>query len=253
MTWINSPIVEQQLWNIFASVEQDFKQDLKSDIDSNEERLTGMLVTHLRHWGPHYSKKTQQMVSLGSGWYMRMDYEDMSKKRKEAEFGADMAFILDVKVKGVLKREKAILVQSKKSNTRSCPFDEDQAKDLLDTTGAGYYFIYLHPNIGIGMWSHLYAYPSIHPSSSMFYQFGCILPIPAGQALGLKRASGFETVIPLRMVAPCAKSFPNFMLYDFIGCWAGEDFDGKLKRVVYGESERYIPRHIIKIGIYTEQ
>ena len=253
MTWINSPFIERQLWNLFASVEQDFKRDLESDIDSNEERLTGMLVTHLRHWGPYYSKKAQQMTSLGSGTYMTMDYEDMAKKRKEAEFGADIAFILNVRVKGVLKREKAILVQSKKSNTRSWPFDEEQAKDLSNTTRAGYYFIYLHPNIGIGMWSHLYIYPVLYPSFPMFNRFGCILPISVGQALGLKRAAGFETVIPLKVTAPCTRSFPNFMLYDFIGCWAGEDLDGQFKQIVLGESEKFVPRHIIKIGIYTEQ
>lgn len=248
MTWIDSPSIERELLNLFVQVEEDFRQDLKTEIESNEERLTGMLVAHFVHWGQYFSNKIQQKVRPRKGWFLRIDYEDMSKKRREAKFGTDMAFILNVKVRDVLVREKAILVQCKKSNTKSWPFDEEQAKNLHKTTTSGYYFIYLHPETRIGFGS--YFHPEINLRPSLYNRFSGIAPISVAQAMGLKKATKFKTVIPLEMTAPSSKSFPDFMLYDFIGCWAGENLDGHLRNVIFEEKP---PRHIIKIGISTEE
>lgn len=248
MTWINYPSIEEEFWNFFVKVEEDFRHDLDANFDSNEERLTGMLAAHFVRWGRHYSKEIQNKVRPRKSWYITIDYEDMAKKRRERKYGADMAFILTVHIKGVLNREKAILVQCKKSNTKSWPFDEDQAKDLYKTTTEGYYFIYLHPDAIIGRGSYLPLFSSPYPTFIWFNRFSGILPVSVGQALGLKRATSFKTVIPLKVTASSSKLFPDFMLNDFIGCWAGEDLN-RLRNVI---EELIVPRHIIKIGLYTE-
>lgn len=235
--WICSNAIEDTLHEAFSQADVEFSTYLEQEIMSHEERLTGSFVTTLckkvgevreliKEWG--------NKLKVGP-WYISMRYRDVTPKRGEKTLGADMAFLLSVYIRNRMRRRKAILVQSKKIRAQmnnsgirflpSWPIKYAQAKDLSGKTPFGYYFLY-GPNF----------------DNTRTRVISC------KSVLGLLSACNRAASIPLGQTISTSRSLADFLLYDFIGCWVGDETKEIIK-IAEGEHPEIGVRYIINISI----
>jgi hypothetical protein len=236
-TWIADPAVEQVLHSIFEEVDSQFSLYFGANSLSNEERLTGVLAEIL----VEKSKRINEILSawgrtLTTGpWYVRLYYKDVSVHRGEKKWGSDLAIVLDVKFPGRNEFRKAILLQAKKMQSRQDSegvifgnywrIDIPQAVKMLDVTASSFHILYNPDHAGLK-----------------------IRILPTASLISLAKATQSTTVLHTTEVAPSTRRFADFMLYDFIGCWAG-DFSKRVLRIAEGSDEELLPNHIIRVVI----
>jgi len=236
-TWIADPAVEQILHSTFEEVDLDFSAFFEANSLSNEERLTGVFVKTLID----KSKLINNVIStwgktVTSGpWYVKLYYTDTTVSRGEKRFGADLAFIINVKIPRKNEYKKAILLQAKKMQSRKMSHrvifenlwrtDLTQAKKILRCTNSSFYIFYNPNHTGLG-----------------------IRILPATSLISLAQASGNSTILHASETIPSTRRFADFMLYDFIGCWAG-DSRTRILRIAEGSDQKFLPNYIIRVII----
>lgn len=174
------------------------------------------------------------LKSLEEPFYFSLRYTDMSIA--ERKYHADMAFFLRTNIPDKMKQRKVILVQCKKMKSRphsehsfifypSCPIDKDQAESLYLHTPFAYYFLYGPHSPGI-----------------------LTRVISARSVLGIMDATDRKATIPSYQTIVSSRSFPNFFLHDFIGCWIGDEQD-KTFGIASGQNEKFNVRYLVEIEI----
>jgi hypothetical protein len=176
-------------------------------------------------------------VSSGP-WYVKLYYKDMTVNRGEKERGADLAFVLDVKIPGRNEFRKAILLQAKKMQSRTVSegiifenywkIDVSQAEKILKHTNSAFHIFYNPDHKGLG-----------------------IRILPTVSLLSLSKATGNTTVLHTSDVVPSTRRFADFTLYDFIGCWAG-DTQARALKIAEGSDPESLPNHIVRVIITTK-
>jgi hypothetical protein len=234
-TWIGDRVIESVLWQSFKQFDEEFSKLFETQAYSQEERLTGFFVEKLSQHGKMAQYSIMQInKSFKLPWYFSICYEDMT--RTEKTYGADIAFIININIKDRMHSRKIILVQCKKMNTRSYPspgitflnswpIDYNQARNLCQTTPYGFHFLY-------------------GPYSSAV----CTRVAPSRSVMGLMRATRRKGTIPLYQTLLISRPFADFFLYDFIGCWAGDERDIAFK-IVEGDLPEVMVRYLVHIDI----
>ena len=170
--------------------------------------------------------------------HIKLYYKDVTVNRGEKERGADLAFVLDVRVPGKNEFKKAILLQAKKMQSRKIDqnlifenhwrIDIPQAEKLRDFTKSSFYIFY-----------------------NPFQDLG-IRILPATSLISISKATGNSTLLTTTDVVPSTRRFADFMLYDFIGCWSG-DFEPRVLKIAEGSDEELSPNHLVWIQIMSEE
>jgi hypothetical protein len=234
-TWIGNKAIESILWESFNQFDEEFSRLFETQAHSPEERLTGYFVEKLCQYSKIAQGTIRKLIAtLKQPWYFSVRYRDMTGTEKA--YGADMAFILRSNIKDRMKRRKFILVQCKKMKTRSYPppgmrfipswpIDSDQAENLCQTTPFGYYFLY-GPH-STATWTRV---------------------IPSRSVVGLMEATRRKATIPLYQTILSSRSFADFFLYDFIGCWIGDEREYKF-RLVEGDYPEIPVRYLVYVDI----
>jgi len=240
-TWIADPTMEQILHSTFKQADMDFSMFFESNSPSNEERLTGAFIKTLIDKFQPVNKvlQTWGRSAISGPWYVMLDYTDTTIRRGEKKWCADLSFILDVKVPYKIELTKAILVQAKKMESRPTNYgivfencwriDVAQAKKLLRHTSHAFHIFYNPNHTGLGT--------RILPTTSL---------------LSIAKANKSSTVLHSSQAISSTRRLADFMLYDFIGCWAG-DLKSRVLEIARGKDGRAIPSHIIRIIITAEQ
>jgi len=234
-TWIDNDVIENILWGTFNQFDIEFSKVFETHPTSQEELLTGIFVEKLCE----KSKKTQANIqklleTLKEPWYFSMQYKDMSSTEKK--YGADIAFVLQTSIQNKMIRKKVIFVQCKKMKAKprgrlgftyypSWPIDRGQANDLRRHTSFGYYLLY-----------------------GPYGQRILTRVIPVMSVIGIMDATGRKTTIPLFQTIMSSRSFADFFLHDFIGCWIGDEEDRTFK-MVYGDNQDFSVRYLVDIHI----
>lgn len=238
-TWIADPVMEQVLYSAFQEADLDFSTFFEINSLSNEERLTGIFIkTLIDKFEPVNDVLSTWGKSMVSGpWYVKLYYTDTTIRRGEKKWGADLAFVLDVKIPDKNEFKKAILLQAKKMQSRKTSngivfenywrIDIAQAKKLLRCTNNSFYILYNPNHTGLGT-----------------------RILPATSLISLTKASGQLTTLHTSQTVPSTRKLADFMLCDFIGCWAG-DFETRVLKIAEGRHEELVPSHIIRVIIAT--
>lgn len=239
-TWIGDPVVEQVLHSAFEAVDLEFSAFFEANSLSNEERLTGVLAKTLID---KFDSINRVLATWGSTvcsgpWYIKLYYKDVTVNRGEKERGADLAFVLDVKIPGRNESKKAILLQAKKMQSRKAQeglifencwrIDVSQAEKILQHTNSAFHVFYNPDHKGLG-----------------------IRILPTISLLSLSKATGNNTILHASEVIPSTRRFADFMLYDFIGCWVG-DIRANVLKIAEGLDQELLPNHIIRAIITTK-
>ena len=234
-TWIDNEVIENIFWQTFNQFDIEFSKLFETQATSQEELLTGVFVEKLCEKSKKAQSSIQNLLEiLEEPWYFYVQYTDMSKKEKQ--YGADIAFVLQTHIQDKMRREKVILVQCKKMKPRprgrfgftfypSWPIDKNQAEDLCRHTSFGYYFLY-----------------------GPYSQRISTRVIPARSVIGIMEATGRKTTIPSYQTILSSRSFANFFLYDFIGCWVGDE-EKETFRIAYGENEKFSVRYLVRLHL----
>lgn len=241
-TWLADSAVENTILSTFKRANDNFSMFFENNAKSNEERLTGALCDVLINEGSSINKvlaswsKSLKLPPL----YINLYHKDVTVDRKEKDWGADLAFILDAKVPGYYECKKTILLQAKKMETTVIDnrlvfenywrFDEKQARNLTRLTSSSYYMLYNPVIPGIRI-------------------------LPASTLLAIMTATGNRTMLSLNNVLPATEDFAEFMLYNFIGCWTGDWNKALLKKVegyTQDDKRTYLSNHIIHVTIGSE-
>ena len=232
--------MEQVLHSTFEQVDLDFSMFFEGSCRSQEERLTGIFIkTLMDKFRPVNQVLQTWGHSIVSGpWYVKLYYTDTTVGRGEKKWGADLAFVLDVKVPDKIEFRKAILLQAKKMQCRQIRkgivfenywrIDIPQAKKLLKHTDHSFYILYNPNHTGFGT-----------------------RILPATSLISLAKASGSSTILHTFQAVPSTRRLADFMVYDFIGCWAG-DFKTRTLKIAGGHDEEVVPSHILRVVITTK-
>jgi hypothetical protein len=239
-TWIGDPVVEYALLTAFNDANRIFSTFFEANSLSNEERLTGALAQVL-------VAQTTAINNVLSVWsrtltsspvYIKLYYKDVTIDRGEKTLGADMAFVLDVRVPRRIEFKKAILLQAKKMQSSKrrndvvfenhWRIDIPQAEKMRSLTSSSFHIFY-NPFIGLGV--------RVLPTSSL---------------ISISKAVGNSSLLSTADVVPSTREFADFILYDFIGCWVG-DFEPRILKIAEGSDEEISPNHIIWIEISSEE
>lgn len=239
-TWIDNPALESLLRQVFDDVDKTFSEEFDNVAADNEERLTGDFLRLLEERARAISQVKFNWTSGTSGSAVRFSLEcrNTTVNKSEKKNGADMAFILTVDIPGKMKRTKVIFVQAKKMNIELQPvglvfhpawdIDLAQLGHIVATTQASYYFLY-------------------GPSSTSTN----IRVIPAMTVRGIMSATGATSSILQSQVMPASRTLTEFLLDDFIGCWAGDERTHTLNKA-RGEDVEFPVRNIITVKFASE-
>jgi hypothetical protein len=234
-TWIDNDVIENILWETFNQFDIEFSKVFETQSTSQEELLTGIFVEKLCEKSKKAQASIQKLLeTLEEPWYFSMGYKDMSSTEKK--YGADIAFVLQTNIQDKMRRKKAILVQCKKMKSKShkrlgftyypsWPIDKVQANDLRCHTSFGYYLLY-----------------------GPYDQRILTRVIPVMSVVGIMDATGRKTTIPLYQTIVSSKSFADFFLHDFIGCWIGDEED-RIFRIIHGDDPNFSVRYLVNIDI----
>lgn len=239
-TWIDNPALEALLRQVFDDVDKTFSEQFDSVASDQEERLTGDLLRLLQERARSVTMAHFSWSAGTDGSLVRFSLQcrNTTVNKSEKRNGADMAFILSVFVLGKMQRTKVVFVQAKKMNVDVMPIglafhpswkiDLKQLRHLVNSSQSSYYFLY-------------------GPSSTSTN----IRVIPATTVRGIMKASAAKTAILQSQVMPASRSFAEFLLDDFIGCWVGDERDRVLNKA-RGEDVEFPVRNIIEVKFSSE-
>jgi hypothetical protein len=236
-TWIDNDVIENILRQAFSNFDIEFSKLFETQASSQEELLTGFFVEKLcTHLTKAQGNIQSLLQTLGERWYFSITYVDISPIEKQ--YGADIAFVLRTNIPDKMRRKKVIFVQCKKMNPRpdahsgfdfypSWPVDRIQAEELCRHTQFGYYFLY-------------------GPHSQRIMT----KVIPARSVIGIIDATTRKTTIPSYEAIMSSRSFADFFLYDFIGCWTGDERDEAFE-MAQGKNEKFSVRYLVNVDLST--
>jgi hypothetical protein len=234
-TWIDNDVVENILLQTFSNFDIEFSKLFETQATSQEEVLTGFFVEKLSNHSVRAQGNIHSLLqTLGENWHFLLTYVDVSPAEKQ--YGADIAFVLRTNIPDKMRRKKVIFVQCKKMNPRpdahsgfdfypSWPIDRSQADDLCHHTQFGYYFLY-------------------GPHSQRIMT----RVIPARSVIGIMDATTRKTTIPSYEAITTSRSFADFFLHDFIGCWTGDERNEAFE-MAEGKNERFSVRYLVSLDI----
>jgi hypothetical protein len=223
-SWLRSGAIEAILYSIFSKS----CNDVIKHYDSPEIAITGTLAAYLCS---NAEQKTNDFLkSLESHFPgLTPDFElqfiDCQKNRDIG--GADFAVLLNVELKGVHSRFSFAAFQAKKHMDKFLSFSINEREQLIRIrhfTHASYYILYKKSN------------PPIVVPARALYSYLC--------AKNTYRISEEEIIA-------VALQFADYIMYDFLPGWSGDDRSAN-------EVEEFVthvlrPIHILKLKLSTNE
>ena len=165
--------------------------------------------------------------------------DDFPQEGGAAGLQADIGFLLDCDVPGMMKTRRITLVQAKKLKQVKKPDrwdagfhfkgkEETQLKRLIQQSQHAHYLFFIHPELG---------FPS--------------LLLPAMTVQDSCNSNGARQVA-LPVVRNGGMPIPEFMLYGIIGLWTGDEDTNLIRECQRGAEIGQGPRLIIEVRISSE-
>lgn len=178
-----------------------FAEKLRDNLNQTNAVIAGWLSA---------KQATPLAIDLSFRRFPKTAAGDFPQEGGKTGLQADLAFLIDCDVPGLMKSKRVTLVQAKKLGQLKSPlrwapgfpFPEaayDQLTWLLERSSKAHYLFFLHPTLG--------GTPLIFPALSV--RDSCKANSPRG--------------VPLSVVTNGGKLVPEFLLHDIIGLWTGDD------------------------------
>jgi hypothetical protein len=234
-TWLEDETIEGILHTALSSADERFSKDYVIDHERHEQAHTADLLKNIRQeFEPLTELIHRASEKLASG-PITIGFAYRDTQPQEKDWDADLAFQLNCFVKDKIVKRHAILVQSKKMNHNGKEFMfswqvvTQQCHDLISKSQSSYYFLYG---------------PDRAPSNR-------ILVVPASALFGIIKATGMvgEKTVHFDKIKRVNRSLADFLLYDFIGCWTGDERDEIVGFAEGTDTSGPPARYVVEINI----
>ena len=247
-TWIEDETVERVLHRAFALADERFSEFFETQYQKHEPTLTERLLVNLEVELGRISSVLEEWSQRLRDGPVRVQFAYRDTQPEEAFWNADVAFVLHCAVGTRFTRDATILGQCKKMNFNrtterlvgSWTVDTVQCHDLIERSPFSYYLLF-GPRNGLATRTLVAPATTLRDATQT----------PPGGRAALTRS------IPLAQLRSLSRSFADFMLYDFIGGWVGDE---RPELVAWARGERSAapgarvpPRFIVSLSVTQGQ
>ena len=242
-TWIGDSDIESLVYTSVAKVERNFNAEYSSQWAHEEERLVSHFLANLENEFRQIRRHLQNIEVHGFAKPVdiELSYRETTKKEEGGPgigsdtLGVDIAYILRIETDGVCDIERATLVQCKKLERGdadgewkpSFTINPNQRDDLIRQTESSFY---------------LFLIPA-------FVREECWI-VPARLVRNLMLTGRKKTVLPRLYANRAARSFAQWITYDLMGLWVGDE-RAEILEIAKGNHPGRKPRFLVSITIRT--
>jgi hypothetical protein len=237
-TWLKDRDLEELLLGAFSRVERDFSARYPEHFREDEARLVTRLLEDLKHEFESIRSDLSILLSQGQPVPLELDLQyRRTREPVEGEpspesarpVGVELAFVLKVEVDSFLTTKRAVLVLARKLEHRgewapNLRLGREQVDGLLGQTEASFCLFLVPPSLRAECWM-----------------------VPARLVRGLMDAQESLSTVSREGAQRVARSLAQWMTYDLLGLWTGDDRPAVLARTEPG-AERG-PEFIVEISV----
>lgn len=237
-TWLKDRDLEELLLGAFSRVERDFSARYPEHFREDEARLVTRLLEDLKH--EFESIRSDLSILLSQGQPVPLELELQYRRTREPvegepapenprPAGVELAFVLKVEVDSFLTTKRAVLVLARKLEHRgewapNLRLAREQVDGLLGQTEASFCLFLVPPSLRAECWM-----------------------VPARLVRGLMDAQESLSTVSREGAQRVARSLAQWMTYDLLGLWTGDDRPAVLARTEAG-AERG-PDFVVEISV----
>ncbi|HYO53520.1 hypothetical protein [Archangium sp.] len=237
-TWLRDRDLEELLLGAFSRVERDFSARYPEHFREDEARLVMRLLEDLKHEFESIRSDLSILLSQGQPVPLELDLQ-YRRTRVPAEgepapenprpAGVELAFVLKVEVDSFLTTKRAVLVLARKLEHRgewapNIRLAREQVDEMLGRTESSFCLFLVPPSLRAECWM-----------------------VPARLVRGLMDAQESLSTVSREGAQRVARSLAQWMTYDLLGLWTGDDRPAVLERTE-GSAERG-PDFIVEISV----
>jgi hypothetical protein len=239
-TWLRDRDLEELLVGTFGRVERDFSARYPEHFREDEAWLVTRLLEELKHEFESIRSDLSILLSQGQPVPLELDLqyrrtrvpvEGESPQETPRPTGVELAFVLKVEVDGFLSTKRAVLVRASKLERRgegqwapNLRLAREQVDGLLGQTESSFCLFLVPPSLRAECWM-----------------------VPARLVRGLMDAQGSLSTVSREGAQRVARSLAQWMTYDLLGLWTGDDRPAVLERAEEG-AERG-PDFVVEISV----
>jgi hypothetical protein len=239
-TWLRDRDLEELLLGAFSRVERDFSARYPEHFREDEARLVTRLLEDLKHEFESIRSDLSILLSQGQPVPLELDLRYRSTRTPvEGEpvpesarpAGVELAFVLKVEVDGFLTTKRAVLVQATKLERRgegqwapNLRLGREQVDGLLGQSECSFCLFLVPPSLRAECWM-----------------------VPARLVRGLMDAQGSLSTVSREGAQRVARSLAQWMTYDLLGLWTGDDRPAVLERAESGTAQG--PDFVVEISV----
>jgi hypothetical protein len=239
-TWLRDRDLEELLLGAFSRVERDFSARYPEHFREDESKLVTRLLEDLKHEFESIRSDLSILLSQGQPVPLELDLqyrrtreplEGETSPENPRPVGVELAFVLKVEVDSFLTTKRAVLVQARKLERRgegqwapNLRLGREQVDELLGKTESSYCLFLVPPSLRAECWM-----------------------VPARLVRGLMDAQESLSTVPREGAQRVARSLAQWMTYDLLGLWTGDDRPAVLERAE-GSTEQG-PDFVVEISV----
>jgi hypothetical protein len=239
-TWLRDRDLEELLLGAFSRVERDFSARYPEHFREDEAQLVTRLLEDLKHEFESIRSDLSILLSQGQPVPLELDLqyrrtrapvEGETSPENPRPAGVELAFVLKVEVDSFLTTKRAVLVQARKLERRgegqwapNLRLGREQVDELLGKTESSYCLFLVPPSLRAECWM-----------------------VPARLVRGLMEAQESLSTVPREGAQRVARSLAQWMTYDLLGLWTGDDRPAVLERAE-SNAERG-PDFVVEISV----
>jgi len=239
-TWLRDRDLEELLLGTFSRVERDFSARYPEHFREDEASLVTRLLEDLKRELESIRSDLSILLSQGQPVPLELDLqyrrtrvpvEGEPTQESPRPTGVELAFVLKVEVDGFLATKRAVLVRASKLERRgegqwapNLRLAREQVDGLLGQTESSYCLFLVPPSLRAECWM-----------------------VPARLVRGLMDAQGSLSTVSREGAQRVARSLAQWMTYDLLGLWTGDDRPAVLERAE-GTSEQG-PDFVVELSV----
>ncbi|HSP81958.1 MAG TPA: hypothetical protein VLQ93_25785 [Myxococcaceae bacterium] len=238
-TWLRDRDLEELLLGTFSRVERDFSARYPEHFREDEAALVTRLLEDLRHEFESIQSDLSILLSQGQPVPLELELryrrvrapvegENVEAARPAA---VELAFLLKVEVDGFLSTKRAVRVLVGKQEQRgagqwapSLRVSREHLDALLGQTESAFCLFLVPPSLRAECWR-----------------------VPARLVRGLMEAQGSLTTVTREGAQRVGRSLAQWMTYELLGLWTGDDRPAVLERVE--GDERQGPDFVVELSV----
>ena len=203
-TWLRDRDLEELLLGAFGRVERDFSARYPEHVREDEGQLVQRLLEGLQQEFESIRSDLTLLLAQGQPVPLALELGFRRLSETPRPTGVEVAFVLKVEVEGLLTTKRVALVLARKQEARSegpnLRIGREQVDGLLARSESSFCLFLVPPALRAECWM-----------------------VPARLVRGLMEAQASLVMVPREGTQRVARSLAQWMTYELLGLWTGDD------------------------------